>query len=196
MVVNGANPSNSNGDGAVSLALSLLAATSAAGSWGAVVGLPGLGAMAAQGLGVDLGRLAVVPQPGVAWAEVTAALIDGLDVVVLCPPFAPRPAMARRLVAKARERRSVLIVVPGKAGWPEPPDIHLQAGDMRWDGIGSGEGYLCRRRVTVTAIGRRSAVRARHHHLWLPSATGEVTEACGDEDSLVVAGMAGMADEA
>jgi len=154
-----------------------LAATSTAGSWGAVVGLPGLGAMAAQDLGVELARLAVVPQPGVAWAEVTAALIDGLDAVVLCPPFAPRPTMARRLVARVRERRSVLIVVPGRAGWPEHPDVHLRVSDMRWDGIGSGEGYLCRRRVTVTATGRRSAVRSRHHHLWLPSATGEVTEA-------------------
>jgi hypothetical protein len=177
IVVGGAAMGGLEGGGAVSLALSLLAATSATGSWAAVVGLPGIGAMAAQDLGVDLARLAVVPHPGIAWAEVTAALVDGLDMVVLCPPFAPRPTMARRLVARVRDRRSVLIVVPGRAGWPEHPDVHLRVSDMHWDGIGTGEGYLCRRRVTVTASVRRAAVRSRHHHLWLPSSTGEVVRA-------------------
>ena len=107
--------------GGISLALALLAAASAAGSWCALVGLPGLGAVAAHDIGIDLARLAVVPRPGAAWAEATAALIDGIDLVVLCPPFPPRPAMARRLVARARERRSVLVVVPGRPGGPSPP---------------------------------------------------------------------------
>ena len=96
--------------GGISLALALLAAASGAGCWCALVGLPGLGAVATHDLGIDLARLAVVPRPDAAWAEVTAALIDGVDLVVLCPPFPPRPAMARRLVARARERRSVLVV--------------------------------------------------------------------------------------
>ena len=89
-------------------------------------------------LGIDLGRLAVVPRPGAAWAEVTAVLIDGLDLVVLRPPFPPRPAMARRLVARARDRRSVLVVVPGRAGWPERPDVRLSVNDMALGG------YRCR----------------------------------------------------
>ena len=143
------------------MALALLAAASGAGSWGAVVGLEGLGAVAAHELGIDLGRLAVVPRPGVAWAEVTAALIDGVDLVVLCPPFPPRQAMARRLVARARERRSVLVVVSGRAGWPDPPDLCLRVDEARWDGVGTGEGFLSRREMTVTASGRRSAARPR-----------------------------------
>jgi hypothetical protein len=169
-----------NAGGGISVALALLAAASEAGSWCALVGLPGLGAVAAHDIGIDLARLAVVPRPGAAWAEVTAALIDGVDLVVLCPPFPPRPAMARRLVARARERRSVLVVTSGRSGWPEHPDVHLSVSDMRWDGIGAGEGYLCKRRMTVTATGRRSSVRPRHHHLWLPSTTGAVADATGD----------------
>ena len=164
-------------DGSVSVALALVAAASASGSWCALVGLDGLGAVAAQEAGIDLARLAVIPRPDAAWAEATAALIDGVDLVVLCPPFPPRPAMARRLVARARERRSVLVVVPGRAGWPDPPDLCLSVGEARWDGAGTGEGFLSRRSMTVTATGRRSAARPRHHRVWLPSATGAMADA-------------------
>ena len=164
-------------DGSVSLALALVTAASTAGSWCALVGLDGLGAVAAHEAGIDLARLAVIPRPDAAWAEATAALIDGMDLVVLCPPFPPRPAMARRLVARARERRSVLVVVPGRAGWPDPPDLRLSIGETHWDGAGTGEGFLSRRSMTVTATGRRSAARPRRRRLWLPSATGAMADA-------------------
>ena len=39
---------------------------------------------------------------------------------------------------------------------------------------GTGEGYLRRRRMTVTATGRRSSDRPRRCDLWLPTATGAV----------------------
>lgn len=172
--------------GSISVALALLAAASGAGSWCALVGLPGLGAVAAHDIGIDLARLAVVPRPGAAWAEVTATLIDGVDLVVLCPPFSPRPAMARRLAARVRERRAILVVVPGRYGWPEHPDVHLSVSAMHWDGVGTGDGYLYRRRMTVTATGRRSAVRPRHHYLWIPSTTGAVADAAGDMAAPVV----------
>ncbi len=168
--------------GGISLALALLAAASGAGCWCALVGIAGLGAVAAHDIGIDLARLAVVPRPSAAWAEVTAALIDGIDLVVLCPPFPPRPAMARRLVARVRERRSVLVVT-GRCEWPEHPDVQLSIGDLHWDGIGAGEGHLRRRRMTVTATGRRSSARPRRRHLWLPSPTGAagaVVDGVGD----------------
>lgn len=174
VVVDGAGGGTGEGGGDVSLALALLAAASSAGSWCALVGLVGLGAVAAHDLGIDLARLALVPHPGAAWAEVTATVIDGVDLVVLLPPFPPRPAMARRLVARVRERRSVLVVVPGRSGWPDGPDLRLDVGDLCWDGVGAGEGYLERRRMTVTATGRRSAARPRRRQLWLPSTTGAV----------------------
>ncbi len=174
--------STAHGSGDVSLALALLAAASGTGCWCALVGIAELGAVAAHDLGIDLTRLAVVPRPGAAWAEVTAALIDGIDLVVLRPPFPPRPVMARRLVARVKERRSVLVVVTGAAGrgeapgrgWPEPPDVRLNIGDLHWDGIGDGVGHLRRRRMTVAATGRRSSALPRQCDLWLPSRDGTV----------------------
>src|ERR1700728_1788738 len=57
------------GHGATTLALALLAAASAAGSWFAAVGLPDPGVVAAAGLGLDLRRVVFVPHPGTGWAE-------------------------------------------------------------------------------------------------------------------------------
>jgi len=73
--------------GGISLSVALLAAASAGGSWCAAVGLPDLGAVALADLGIDLGRFALVHSPGPAWAEATATLFDGIEAVLLCPPF-------------------------------------------------------------------------------------------------------------
>ena len=48
------------------------------------------------------------PVPDTSWAGVTATALDGVDIVLLRLPFPARPAMARNLVARARERRAVL----------------------------------------------------------------------------------------
>ncbi len=175
----------------LTLCLSLLGAASSAGSWCAVVGICGLGAVAADDLGIDLTRLVLLPSPGPKWAESTAVLLEGVDVVVLCPPFPVRPAMARRLLARTRDRGAILIVVPGQAGWPECPDMRLSVGNTRWDGIGKGDGHLSCRRVTVTATGRRSAARPRHQDLWLPSTAGSVEIAGPDEIAGPIGGESG-----
>jgi hypothetical protein len=177
-------PGDGGAGGEVSLALALVAAASGGGSWCALVGLAGLGAVAAHDLGIDLTRLALVPRPGPAWAEVTAAAVDGVDLVVLLPPFPPRAAMARRLGARVRDRRAVLVVVPGHSGWPEPPDLRLGVDELHWDGVGAGDGYLARRRMTVTAAGRRSAARPQRLQLWLPSPAGVVAPVDTRTDAL------------
>lgn len=174
----------STGGGSTSLALSLLAAVSAQGSWCAAVGLPALGLAAAAEMGVALERFPVVASPGRGsgaggWAWVVAALLDAFDVVVAGPPPSLRATDARRLTARVRERGAVL-VAPGGAGWPEPAEVRLTVSTAAWEGLGQGHGRLLGRRAEVVTGGRGAAARERRVQLWLPHPDGGVREAGGE----------------
>jgi hypothetical protein len=162
------------GDGASTLAFALLAAASAGGSWCAAVGTGDPGILAIAELGVDLDHLALVPWPGGEWPEVTAILLDDMDVVLVRPPGRVRPGVARRLAARARQRRAVLVVQAGPETWPEGPDVQLTVAAGAWEGVDRGHGHLRGRRVEVVTSGRRSAVRGVRTGLWLPAASGAV----------------------
>lgn len=155
----------SSGLGATTLALALLAGPTGAGSWCAIVGMPGMGGVAVAEAGIDLSRCAVVPDAGVAWPTVAAALLDALDVVALQAPTRVRPGDARRLAARARERGSVLVVV---GPWPEGPDVRLSVTGATWEGVGRGHGALSGRRMQVVAGGRGAAARERRVTVEMP----------------------------
>ncbi|WP_026189233.1 hypothetical protein [Salinispora mooreana] len=152
--------------GATSLVLALLAETSQAGSWCAVVGVPTFGAIAAAEFGIALDRLALVPNPGPEWATVVATLIDGVDVVVAAVPATVSTSVASRLAARARQRGSVLVPY----GRWDGADLTLQVTRGVWQGVGVGRGRLRRREVTVAARGRGAATRPREVTIWLPGA--------------------------
>jgi hypothetical protein len=154
--------------GGTSLMLALLAAASRTGSWCAVVGVPALGALAAAELGISLDRLALIPYPGPEWPTVVAALIDGVDVVVVAVPGPVAAPVAGRLAARARQRGSVLMPY----GRWDGADVTLQVVQGRWEGLGQGRGRLRRRRVTIAARGRGAAARPREVTVWLPAAVG------------------------
>ena len=143
--------------GSTSLVLALVAQASREGSWAAVVGLPGVGLLAAAQLGVDLSRLALVPHPGGDAATVLGALVDGVDIVVLGPGLALVDADRRRLMARARERGTVLI---SAAPWPGA-QVVLTAERARWTGLDDGGGYLRARELTVIRAGRGDSTGAR-----------------------------------
>lgn len=153
--------------GTTSLFLALIAEPVRAGSWCAVAGVPALGACAAAELGADLRRLALVPDPGEEWAAVVAALLDGMDIVVVRPQGAVTPPVARRLAARARQRGSVL-VARGE-GW-EGADVVLRVAGQVWHGLGAGRGRLVGRELTVVSHGRGAATRRRSATLRLPPA--------------------------
>ena len=158
--------------GATSLLLALVAEASAGGSWCALVGLPDVGPEAAAAMGVDLGRLVLVPDPGERWAVVVSTLLEGVELVVLRPErsWRARPVEARRLAASARRHSSVLVTAG--SSWPESCDLALEVSGARWEGLGQGYGSLLSRRLEVSVGGRRAASRRRRANLWLPAESG------------------------
>jgi hypothetical protein len=156
--------------GSVSLLLALLAEATATGSWAAAVGMPDLGLVAAREIGVELSRFALVPRPGVEFAAVTAALLDGMDLVAVAAEA--EPSMARRLSARARHRGAVLLAV---GSWPGA-ELELSCRTARWTGLESGAGYLREHQIEINAVGRGSAARPRRTLLTLPGNGPAATE--------------------
>lgn len=150
--------------GSTSLTLALLAEASRAGAWVALVGLPGLGVLAAHQLGLTLDRVVLVPAPGPDGPTVVAALLDGVDVVVVGPAVALGPADRRRLSARARERSAVLMPT---TPWPGA-HVVLTAETSRWEGLGRGDGRLRSRHLTVHRTGRGTAAHGRLCEVALP----------------------------
>ncbi len=175
---------------ATSVALALVGAASRRGSWVAALGMPRLGIVAAAQLGVDLERFVLVPlgggqsggaqSGGAQWPVVAAALLEGVEVLLLRLPGRVRAVDACRLVARARERGAVLVVVGDRPAWPEASDLTLTVEAARWEGLGCGHGYLQARLVDVTAVGRRGAARPRRARLWLPGSDGRVAAVLSD----------------
>lgn len=142
--------------GSTSLLLASLAEASAAGAWIALAGLPSVGVLAAHQSGLDLTRVVLVPDPGPDGPRVLAALVDGVDVVVV-GRVALVDADRHRLGARARERGAVLV---STSAWPGSAVV-LTAEGSRWSGVGRGDGRLTDRVLGVHRAGRGSARPAR-----------------------------------
>ena len=166
------------GGGGSTLALTVLSAPSAAGHWCGVVGMADPGVAGMVGLGIDLRRVVFVPTPGTAWPSVVGELIDGADMVLVrCEQQIAHP-IARNLVAKARDRQVTLVIVTSTPEqWPLPSDVELSISGATWSGADGGYGHFVSRRATVSASGRRGAVREHVAALWLPSSDGDVAVA-------------------
>lgn len=141
------------GAGRTSVALSLAAAVTGVGEWVAWVGDDSLGAVAAAEAGVVPERLSVVRDvPRDRWDAVVAALVDGVAMVVVEPASRVRPATARRLAARLRQRQAVLVAL---GEWPDRVSLELSVERSSWDfADGLGE-----RRLDVTADHRGRPVR-------------------------------------
>lgn len=159
--------------GSTALVLALLSEATREGSWAAITGMPGVGVAAAAELGVELERLALIPDPGAEVAAVLSALIDGFDLVVLGPAVARgmHPQLARRLAGRVRNRGAVLLAA---GPWPGA-DLELRVSNRRWRGLtDDGFGHLKFRDVVATRHGRGAAVRPHSVALRLPGPAGVV----------------------
>lgn len=148
------------------LALALLAAASATGAWCAVAGLPALGLAAVAEAGIDLRRFVVVPTLGERWPVAVATLLDGFGAVVVRLPRDVRSADARRVAARARERRSTLFAL---GGWPQQADVSVRSERSVWTGLDHGYGRLTGRQCSYVSGGRGAAAEERRVTAWLPA---------------------------
>jgi hypothetical protein len=155
------------------LCLALAAGASAAGAWCGIAGLPEAGVLAAAGLGLDAERTLLVPDPGPAWPQVVASLLDGCEIVLVRPPAPATAQIRKRLEAALRRGRGVLLVA---GDWPGA-QVRLWVGTRRWTGLGDGHGRLRACCAEVTADGRGQAAATRTRWLWLPAEDGTVTVA-------------------
>lgn len=166
------------------LLFALFAAPSQAGSWCAAIGMPHLGAEAAEHAGVDLSRLVLVPDAGARWLAVTAAIAEVVPVVALHPPATAKDAEVARLSARLRDRGTVLLV---HGRWPHV-EATIEVTDSRWSGLGTGYGLLAERTVAVAVTSRRFPT-PRRTRLLLPAADG----AAAVSDAASLHGVAPMA---
>ena len=141
--------------GARSLSVSMVAAVTAAGGYVAIVGQPDTGLLAATEMGVDLERLAVVPDPGADPVEVASVLVDGMDLVVLgLRGRTIAPGRARVVTARAQQRGCTLLVADGD--WPGAA-FRLDARVCGYELTGGpvpGVGRISRVRLTMRARGK------------------------------------------
>jgi hypothetical protein len=171
------------------LSLAIAAGASAAGAWCGVAGLPELGVRSAAGIGVDPSRLLLVGDPGQRWPQVTAALLDGCDLVLIRPLARPTAHVQRHIEAILRRSGGVLVVA---GDWPGA-QARLWVAAQQWVGLGAGHGRLMGRRVQVLAGGRGAGARSAQRWLWLPGPDGGVAAANPGIGGLAGSVLAGSA---
>lgn len=162
------------GPAGTSLAFAAIADAVAAGSWLAVVSVPGFGVDAALGLGLDPARLVRVEVPDPArWVEVIAASLDGFDVVVTVPPVRLAAGAWRKVQARVRSTDAVLVTIGDHR--VVTGDIELRTSRPMWLWA-RAHSHLLTRRLHVEVAGRR-VPRPQSADLWLPAEQGGIASA-------------------
>jgi len=172
--------------GATSLLFALLAGPQR--SWSAVVGMPGLGLLAAAELGVDLAKVVLVPDPGPDVLQILSVLADGVELIAVAAPSGPLGSAARLrvLTGKLRQHGAIVLV---SGGWPGA-ELVLRTRTLGWTGLGRGHGRLRDRQVEVTVAGRGAYGRSSRSIITLRSARKAVDVTAGTATS------AGLGDQA
>lgn len=153
------------GYGGTSLAWGLCSAATARGHWTAVVGVDDPGVIAMSELGVDLERVFFLPRPREGWIEAVAEFLEGVDLVVVRPPARVSHAVARRLMARARERGAVVVVLSDPSRpWPLPGERSVEIVRSNW----TSNSRLCHRDVTLRVGGRGAHDRVAEHVVRVP----------------------------
>ncbi|NHZ70696.1 MAG: hypothetical protein GWP18_03555 [Proteobacteria bacterium] len=112
--------------------------------------------LAAWELGIDPEHFVVIRTGDlVIWSRVVAVLLDGVRAVYAEVPMGVKDAALRTLAAKARTRRTPLVLRPLDGKLPNGVvNLHLEAREVTWEGTEQGHGQLMRRRTLLDASGK------------------------------------------
>ncbi|MFD2024088.1 hypothetical protein [Promicromonospora aerolata] len=135
--------------GSAHFLVQLIGATLASG-WVAVVGWPEINAIALSEAGADLEHAVMVPDARGRSAEVIAALLDGVDQVVVGPHVALTASEQHQLLARARRRNNTLLT--GRA-W-ENAALRMRVDRATWSGARHGDYWLREVRYDVARQAR------------------------------------------
>jgi hypothetical protein len=106
--------------------------------------------------GIDPDRLVFVRcRDPVQWGRVAATLLDGVRGLYAEVPRGVEDARLRTLRARARSRRTPLLLRPVRRDLPGGvTHLRIDAEEVVWEGADAGHGRLGVRRISVTASGK------------------------------------------
>ncbi|VAV97659.1 hypothetical protein MNBD_ACTINO01-1071 [hydrothermal vent metagenome] len=118
---------------------------------------------AAWELGIDPEHFIVVHTESVVmWARAVATLLDGVRAVYAEVPHGVKDSVIRTLAARARTRRTPLVLRPLDGRLPQGIlHLHLEAREVIWEGTDRGHGVLERRFALFEASGKAMRGRER-----------------------------------
>lgn len=112
--------------------------------------------LAAWEMGIDPKRFVVVRSSDiVSWSRIVATLLDGVCGVYAEVPVGLRDQSLYKLAAKARTKRTPLVLRPVAGKLPSGvAHLNLESGRVLWEGTEAGHGKLTNRRTFLVASGK------------------------------------------
>jgi len=112
--------------------------------------------MAAWEMGIEPERFVVVRSSDVVtWSRIVATLLDGVRGVYAEVPTGLRDQALHKLAAKARAKRTPLVLRPVTGKLPSGvAHLNLEAREVLWEGTEAGHGNLTNRRTLLVASGK------------------------------------------
>jgi hypothetical protein len=144
------------GSGLTRLGLSLIAPYAVTGTVAFLDVRGWVSPQAAWELGIEPERFVVVRSGDIiSWGRIVATLLDGVRGVYAEVPPGVGDAALRKLVAKARTRRTPLVLRPINGMLPSGvAHLLLTAKEVQWEGTDAGHGRLTTRRTLIEASGK------------------------------------------
>ncbi|MFQ5516985.1 MAG: hypothetical protein ACE5E8_05360 [Acidimicrobiia bacterium] len=118
---------------------------------------------AAWEVGLEPARLVIVRcEDPRRWAQVAAALVEGLGAVCLTVPTGVPDQLLRRLTALARSRRRLVALLARRRELPAGvAHLRLRVRAEVWEGTDGGHGHLQRRRLILEISGKATGGMSR-----------------------------------